>query len=499
MRNEPELSCAQAQEELLDAELRGTPAQAAALSHRAQCDVCREAVAELVLAVRGRREQLDEPLDAVTKQRLFAKAHADFLDEAARRGFARPWLWGLGLANAALAATVVFLLWSDRAPEGGRSCDGASVPTALSANVPTVALAPAREQITVGRGDGMVMSLDAHHVFVAAETALTVHRSESAIRIDLTRGLFAATGESRNARSLQVATERLTVEPYGTTFWVARGEEQDSVTVLEGEVVVTPVGQASVRLVGPKRVAVTKQAVLSVALVPEEQSQVCAQLELGHLCAAAAIANPNVRKQAGQALVSQAGVLYQEALAAAERGDCERARALLPELRSVLQPGDCAQALVSTAECHLRRGSAVDADMLFGEAMRLYPTTSAGQNAAYEVARLALRRNDRNGAAQAFADFAARYPEHPLADEALYRRCVLLFEDQKSRETESCCLELERRYPLTTHLREALWLRASVAREREHDCAKARPLYERYLAVGGERAAEAKRWLLECR
>jgi TolA-binding protein len=187
-----------------------------------------------------------------------------------------------------------------------------------------------------------------------------------------------------------------------------------------------------------------------------------------------------------------------EVEALAIRGSCRRAAEQAARLRSGSGAGLRAEARMMVADCHHAAGQLETALELYREVATDYARTAAGQNAAYEAARLAQKLGKTEEARRAFEAFARHNRGHPLAAEALFRVCVA---DATTERTEAAlqCLRLFRqRYPRHRRRAESFLLEATLLRTEAHDCAGAIAAYDAYLEQPGELEEQARQWRAWC-
>ena len=122
------------------------------------------------------------------------------------------------------------------------------------------------------------------------------------------------------------------------------------------------------------------------------------------------------------------------------------------------------QALLSAAECHLRRGNKERALAWFMKIAEDYATTPAGEAAAFEVVKLQSEENRWSEALRAANRYLDRYPQGRFAEPARFRHCELLVELGRVAGAKTCLADFGRRHPGPASSLPALLLKASVAR-----------------------------------
>lgn len=228
-------------------------------------------------------------------------------------------------------------------------------------------------------------------------------------------------------------------------------------------------------------------------------------------------------EQQGEVLVS-AGVthriayaLEQDSVASIVKASPERlpgrrgaALPLADGVRSALGAGDCvaaatalgkasrserakhAELWTSLAECYLTRREYEKALSTYEDLQQRYVGTPTGENALFEVGRIASLLGRDAAARQAFVRYGRRYPRGMLADDALFRLCALDIEAQRFEQAQRCLAQYRDRFARGAHVGDTVLLEATLRRDFQQDYAGAAKLFARYLAIGsGEKLEEA--------
>ena len=170
------------------------------------------------------------------------------------------------------------------------------------------------------------------------------------------------------------------------------------------------------------------------------------------------------------------------------------ARELVPEAPDFLR----AHALVLVANCSFGAGDVPAAVRLYREVSKRFPKTAAGQNATYELGRIAVQRDEPAQAIAAFTKYLKRYHHGPLASEALFRTCVLHMEAEDFKRALRCAKRYQRRFAKGQRSSRAVFMEATIHRSAFDDCRKAIEAYDRYLAHPGKYEDEARSWKKWC-
>ncbi len=142
------------------------------------------------------------------------------------------------------------------------------------------------------------------------------------------------------------------------------------------------------------------------------------------------------------------GALARVAERSEASGDVPRAAAAWGELARLWpERSDADVALYKSAAAYARIDSIPAALVAYRRLLRAYPTRELSRDAALEVGRLEETRGDSSAAAEAFADFAARYPKDTEAGAALLHAIALWDGAHAETQADATRLAYLDRYP----------------------------------------------------
>jgi len=316
-------------------------------------------------------------------------------------------------------------------------------------------------------------------------------------------------------RQIRVRLRRSSVTVVGTVFWVQSHDLRDEVSVWHGKVQVQTSAEDALEVVAGQRLTIDADGARLSSLDNAEGQSMIAALE------------GTSRDEATQELESEAQVSPEEPPPTtrqtkrrrkrpdrAGQGSGERSVARIEQLcrdREFVAAEDAARdlrgdvpdflrahALVLVANCTFGAGDSSGALRLYREVSKRFPKTAAGQNATYELGRIALQQNDSAQAISAFNQYLQRYRHGPLASEALFRTCVLHMEGEDFKRALRCAKRYQKRFPKGKRVSEATFMEATLYRSNFADCDSALDAYERYLADPGDFEKEARSWRQWC-
>lgn len=204
------------------------------------------------------------------------------------------------------------------------------------------------------------------------------------------------------------------------------------------------------------------------------------------------------RPRAGPSEIIQPADPMPALRATIEARDCPSAEQQLETLPARIAASERAHAVVSVANCYQGSERFEDALRLYRVAAARYPRTVPGENATYEVGRVALRLTRPKEAADAFRSYLKRNPRGVLAAEATFRLCSLAMEAERNEEALACVRDYRKKHPSGERVAEAHFLEATILRTARHDCRGALEAYEKYLERPGELRKQAEGWRQWC-
>lgn len=494
---------------------RGTPLSPEVERHLETCSGCSLLAGQAQTLIAEVQTSASEPMPLGMQERVLSRLRDDLSEAAAspRRERSIGW-WpkvGFGLATTMAAAAVLFLVWPRAASvvveeaRAGRQWGGV---TLRGAPVISGARLVTSDVLELGPKAQAEMLIGSERIIAMANSSVALESlSRNDVSLRLLRGEVVVEVEHQKSKRFRVLTSDAEVRVTGTLFRVRASGDGTVVDVARGSVVVRVAGRAEVTVRPGHQVRTFGTQSEQRAADPEVERELegaFTMLEVTEPLEAepeAVTSFPKQRKRVHRAKTTAprdvgagaASELHVESPSSSE-GECETAR---QEVLKPAPPSVQAERLMEVADCFYAEGELRQSLAAYQEVARRFSSTPSADNATYESGRVAAQLGDLGVAQAGFDSYLERFPNGPLAGEALFRKCGLYQQQQQRPQTLDCLRRYRSQFrqgPRTaaTHYVEATLLRQAG------DCQGAVQAYARYLEAPGPLADKAREWSAWC-